>query len=239
MQTAGIDVLRLDRVAFGIGVALAGLAGALLAPVFLVFPTNGADHHGEGIRDRGDRRARLDPGRADRRRDARRLIELLGAAFIASPYQNAYGFAPGAARSWCCSRTACSASAAARLMTRGARERSACASASAALQAANDVPSMRRSGRDPRPDRPQRCRQDDAGQPRDRRLRARRRRGAARRREPCAASAMHEIARRGLLRTFQVTRLFGGLTVRENLLTAFYARRACGQRRRRRRRPSA
>ena len=30
-----------DRIAFGIGVALAGLAGALLAPVFLVFPTNG------------------------------------------------------------------------------------------------------------------------------------------------------------------------------------------------------
>ena len=37
---------------------------------------------------------------------------------------------------------------------------------------------------------------------------------------------MHEIARRGLVRSFQVTRLFGGLTVRENLLTAFYARRA-------------
>jgi len=37
--------------------------------------------------------------------------------------------------------------------------------------------------------------------------------------------AMHEIARRGLVRSFQVTRLFGGLTVRENLLTAFYARR--------------
>ena len=41
VQTAGIDVLSVDRVAFGIGVALAGLAGALLAPVFLVFPTNG------------------------------------------------------------------------------------------------------------------------------------------------------------------------------------------------------
>src|SRR3954463_10144740 len=40
-QTAGVDVLRLDQIAFGIGVALAGFAGALLAPVFLVFPTNG------------------------------------------------------------------------------------------------------------------------------------------------------------------------------------------------------
>ncbi|HZQ00558.1 MAG TPA: ATP-binding cassette domain-containing protein [Reyranella sp.] len=37
--------------------------------------------------------------------------------------------------------------------------------------------------------------------------------------------AMHEIARRGLVRSFQVTRLFGSLTVRENLRTAFLARR--------------
>jgi len=37
--------------------------------------------------------------------------------------------------------------------------------------------------------------------------------------------AMHEIARRGLVRSFQVTRLFGNQTVRENLLTSFYARR--------------
>jgi len=40
-----------------------------------------------------------------------------------------------------------------------------------------------------------------------------------------AGLAMHEIARRGLVRSFQVTRLFGNQTVRENLLTAFYARR--------------
>lgn len=36
---------------------------------------------------------------------------------------------------------------------------------------------------------------------------------------------MHEIARRGLVRSFQVTRLFGSLTVAENLRTAFLARR--------------
>src|SRR5262249_56720838 len=40
-ETAGVNVLRLDQLAFGIGVALAGLAGALLAPVFFVYPTNG------------------------------------------------------------------------------------------------------------------------------------------------------------------------------------------------------
>jgi ABC-type branched-subunit amino acid transport system ATPase component len=39
---------------------------------------------------------------------------------------------------------------------------------------------------------------------------------------------MHEIARLGLVRSFQVTRLFGGMTVRENLMTAFLARRDRG-----------
>src|SRR2546422_10029431 len=42
IQTAGVDVLRLDMVAFGVGVALAAGAGALLAPDFLVYPENGA-----------------------------------------------------------------------------------------------------------------------------------------------------------------------------------------------------
>ena len=42
VQTSGVDVYRLDAIAFAIGVALAGLAGALLAPLFMVFPTNGA-----------------------------------------------------------------------------------------------------------------------------------------------------------------------------------------------------
>jgi branched-chain amino acid transport system permease protein len=42
IQTAGIDVLRLDMIAFGVGVALAAGAGALLAPDFLVYPENGS-----------------------------------------------------------------------------------------------------------------------------------------------------------------------------------------------------
>src|SRR5207247_8890378 len=41
IQTAGVDVLRLDMVAFGVGVALAAAAGALLAPDFLVYPEAG------------------------------------------------------------------------------------------------------------------------------------------------------------------------------------------------------
>src|SRR2546425_1808564 len=40
IQTAGVDVLRLDMLAFGVGVALAAAAGALLAPDFLVYPEN-------------------------------------------------------------------------------------------------------------------------------------------------------------------------------------------------------
>ena len=42
IQTAGVNVLRLDMLAFGVGVALAAAAGALLAPDFLVYPENGA-----------------------------------------------------------------------------------------------------------------------------------------------------------------------------------------------------
>jgi branched-chain amino acid transport system permease protein len=42
IQTAGVDVLRVDMLAFGVGVALAAAAGALLAPDFLVYPENGA-----------------------------------------------------------------------------------------------------------------------------------------------------------------------------------------------------
>ncbi len=41
IQTAGIDVLKFDMIAFGIGTALAATGGALLAPVFLAHPMCG------------------------------------------------------------------------------------------------------------------------------------------------------------------------------------------------------
>jgi branched-chain amino acid transport system permease protein len=91
VQTAGVDVLRIDQVAFGIGVALAAIAGALLAPVFFVFPTNGVVTTVKGfeivvIGGLGSIPGALVAGLL------LGVVESLGTAFIASPYQNAYGF---------------------------------------------------------------------------------------------------------------------------------------------------
>src|SRR5215468_12730831 len=90
-QTAGVDILRLDQIAFGIGVALAGIAGALLAPVFLVFPTNGVVTTVKGfeiivIGGLGSIPGALIAG------VLLGVAESLGAAFVSSPYQNVYGF---------------------------------------------------------------------------------------------------------------------------------------------------
>lgn len=91
VQTAGIDVLTVDRMAFGIGVALAGLAGALLAPVFLVYPTNGVVTTVKGfeivvIGGLGSIPGALIAG------VLLGLIESFGAAFVDSSFQNVYGF---------------------------------------------------------------------------------------------------------------------------------------------------
>jgi branched-chain amino acid transport system permease protein len=90
-QTSGVDVFKLDAMAFAIGVALAGLAGALLAPLFLVYPTNGAVTTVKGfeiivIGGLGSIPGALIGG------VLLGVVESLGAAFISSPYQNAYGF---------------------------------------------------------------------------------------------------------------------------------------------------
>lgn len=90
-QTSGVDILRLDQIAFGIGVALAGLAGALLAPEFQVYPTNGVVTTVKGfeiivIGGLGSIPGALIAG------VMLGVVESLGAAFISSPYQNVYGF---------------------------------------------------------------------------------------------------------------------------------------------------
>jgi len=90
-QTAGVDILRLDQIAFGVGVGLAGLAGALLAPEFQVYPTNGVVTTVKGfeiivIGGLGSIPGALVAG------VMLGVVEALGAAFIASPYQNVYGF---------------------------------------------------------------------------------------------------------------------------------------------------
>jgi branched-chain amino acid transport system permease protein len=41
IQTAGVNVEKYDMIAFGVGTALAGAGGALLAPIFLVYPLCG------------------------------------------------------------------------------------------------------------------------------------------------------------------------------------------------------
>jgi len=91
VQTAGVDIFRMDRIAFGIGVALAGLAGALLAPVFLVYPTNGIVTTTKGfeiivIGGLGSIPGALIAGLM------LGIVESLGASFLAPAYQNAYGF---------------------------------------------------------------------------------------------------------------------------------------------------
>jgi branched-chain amino acid transport system permease protein len=90
-QTSGVDVLALDKLAFGIGVGLAGLAGALLAPVFMVYPTNGVVTTTKGfeiivIGGLGSIPGALVAG------ILLGVAESLGSTFIASAYQNAYGF---------------------------------------------------------------------------------------------------------------------------------------------------
>src|SRR3989449_7046980 len=91
IQTAGIDVLRLDMLAFGIGVALAAAAGALLAPDFLVYPENGAISTLKGfeiivIGGLGSVLGSIVGG------VLLGVIEALGAGFIAAAYKDLYGF---------------------------------------------------------------------------------------------------------------------------------------------------
>ena len=67
VRALGIDMSRIWWLVFGIGSALAGLAGILAAPIRSVFPGNGHGHAGGMLCGRGGRRygkpERGDPGR--------------------------------------------------------------------------------------------------------------------------------------------------------------------------------
>ena len=73
-RALGINVSRWVTPVFGFGIALAGLAGVLRAPVRLGHRRHGQLLHHHPVRRRRDRRARLDPRRGRRRlpRRARR-----------------------------------------------------------------------------------------------------------------------------------------------------------------------
>ncbi len=91
IQTAGIDVLRLDMLAFGVGVALAAAAGALLAPDFLVYPENGAISTFKGfeiivIGGLGSILGSIVGG------VLLGVIEALGSVFLSAAYKDLYGF---------------------------------------------------------------------------------------------------------------------------------------------------
>src|SRR2546427_1452011 len=91
IQTAGIDVLRLDMLAFGVGVALAAAAGALLAPDFLVYPENGTISTFKGfeiivIGGLGSIAGGIGGG------PLLGVLEALGSGFISSPYPDLFRF---------------------------------------------------------------------------------------------------------------------------------------------------
>lgn len=91
IQTAGVDVLRLDMLAFGVGVALAAAAGALLAPDFLVYPENGAISTFKGfeiivIGGLGSIMGSVIGGLL------LGVIEALGSVFLSPAYKDLYGF---------------------------------------------------------------------------------------------------------------------------------------------------
>jgi branched-chain amino acid transport system permease protein len=91
IQTAGVDVLRLDMIAFGVGVALAAAAGALLAPDFLVYPEAGAISTFKGfeiivIGGLGSVLGAIAGG------VLLGVIEALGSVFLSPAYKDLYGF---------------------------------------------------------------------------------------------------------------------------------------------------
>jgi branched-chain amino acid transport system permease protein len=91
VETAGVDIMRLDQIAFGLGVALAAMSGALLAPVFLVYPLDGQVATTKGFETVIIGGLGSIPG-AVVAAILVGIVENLGATFLSSEYQHVYGF---------------------------------------------------------------------------------------------------------------------------------------------------
>jgi branched-chain amino acid transport system permease protein len=91
VQIAGVNPHRIDEFAFGIGCALAAASGSLLAPVFMVFPTNGAITTIKGftiivLGGLGSIEGAIIGAMA------LGFVEVFGAAFINAAYRDIYSF---------------------------------------------------------------------------------------------------------------------------------------------------
>lgn len=91
VQIAGVNPHRIDEFAFGIGCALAAASGSLLAPVFMVFPTNGAITTIKGfaiiiLGGLGSIEGAIIGAMA------LSFVEVFGAAFINAAYRDIYSF---------------------------------------------------------------------------------------------------------------------------------------------------
>jgi len=91
VQTAGVNVLKYDTLAFGLGTALAGAGGALLAPIFLVHPMCGLAPTVRGfeiivIAGLGSIPGIIVAGLS------LGIVESLGSAFISPSFVDIYGF---------------------------------------------------------------------------------------------------------------------------------------------------
>ena len=90
-QTCGIKLQRVDTIGFGIGVALAAAAGALLAPVYLVYPINGTTSTVKGFEIIVIGGLGSLPG-AVIAAFGLALVEGFGSYYIDPKYQDLYGF---------------------------------------------------------------------------------------------------------------------------------------------------
>ena len=91
VQTAGVNVLKYDTLAFGLGTAMAGAGGALLAPIFLVHPMCGLAPTVRGfeiivIAGLGSIPGIIVAGLS------LGIVESLGSAFISPSFVDIYGF---------------------------------------------------------------------------------------------------------------------------------------------------